>query len=146
MPNQFNRGDLQNIANNVEDLIISKVDEETRGAVLNLICDYNRPKPDRFDVFSFLVNAGSFYDNGYQVWISITDCEGHRFAYKAIKDSCVTEKDEVLDEIKAKCVAYLETIEDDIGEITKEKIKLIQDFSKEIAGTDAIHLNITPPV
>ena len=107
MPNQFNRGDLQNIANNVEDLIISKVDEETRGAVLNLICDYNRPKPDRFDVFSFLVNAGSFYDNGYQVWISITDCEGHRFAYKAIKDSCVTEKDEVLDEIKVKCVAYL---------------------------------------
>jgi hypothetical protein len=144
MPSIFNRGDLQNIANNVEDLIISKVDEETRKAVLNLICDYNRPRPNVFDVFSFLVNAGGFYDGGYQVWVSITDCQGLRFCYKVIKNK--TEKDEIVDEIKAECVTYLETIQDDIGEITKEKIKLVQDFSKEIAGTDAIHLNITPPV
>lgn len=140
MPNQFNRGDLQNIANNVEDLIISKVDEDTREAVLNLICDYNRPRIKKLDIFSFLVNAGGFYDEGYQVWVSITDCQGLRFYYKAIKN--VTEKDEILEEIKAECIAYLETIQDDIGEITKEKIKLVQDFSKEIAGTDAIHLNI----
>lgn len=137
-PKLFNRGDLQNIAVIVRNLLPEESEEKLE-EIQNAICDYKRPKPE--DLFSFLVNVGTFFDLGrFNIWVKIQDIEGYTFFNKSIGGT--TDNEIVINRIKAECVKYLSTIQDDIGEITKEKVNLKQDFSLYIGGAEVADLNL----